>query len=57
MTSWLLIAWLCTAPGQCQWEIVGRGFQVEADCLQAAFAISRHAECVTLTVPIPGRPR
>ena len=56
MTSWLLIAWLCVSPGQCNWQIVGEFKAVEA-CERVSSTLSRYAECVKMTVPMPGSPR
>jgi hypothetical protein len=56
MTSWLLIAWICIGPGQCNWEIMSRHAS-ESACLEAGLTLARHAQCVEMTVPVPGAPR
>jgi hypothetical protein len=57
MISWILVVWMCSAPGNCIWQLAGGGFPSENDCLEAAFKLNRYAECIKMTVPTPGSPR
>jgi hypothetical protein len=55
MSYFLLLVWICAAPGSCAWELRGQ-YRTLNECDNDLHLQVRYGECVQMVVPVPGTP-
>jgi hypothetical protein len=55
MSYFLLLVWICAAPGSCAWELRGQ-YRTFSECDNDLRLQVRYGECVQMVVPVPGTP-